>query len=248
MIDEKKKSTRTKLNVVLISHTPDPEGTVSAAARLCYSAADIGSVVNGEGRGDGEFFLKKLIVSGHLSPIEHASFTFAVEGISRACSHQLVRHRLASYSQQSQRYVGKEGGFRYIMPPSIKNDEEGQKLFEDLMEAIAEKYGRLAELLMKHGASRESAREDARFVLPNAVETKIFITMNARELLHFFNQRLCNRAQWEIREMALAMLKLVKQVAPVIFHRAGPSCLRGKCSEGSMSCGRMEEVRAILGT
>ncbi len=239
---------RAELKVMLVGYTPDPEGTVAAAAKLCYSAANMESIVSVLGRDGRDLFLKKLIASGHLSPIEHASFTFGVEGISRACSHQLVRHRLASYSQQSQRYVGKAGGFRYIVPPSIHDDGEGKKGFEDIMEAIADTYKQLTEILIKNGASREQALEDARFVLPNAAETKIFITMNARELLHFFDQRLCNRAQWEIREMAMAMLRLVKPVAPVIFRHAGPSCLRGSCREGSLSCGKMEEVRAILGS
>ena len=180
-----------------------------------------------------------------MSPVEHASFTFVVEGISRACSHQLVRHRLASYSQQSQRYVGEEE-FDYIIPPSIREDLELKTLFEDTMESIRKSYTFFADKLVEKGSSTESAREDARFVLPNATETKIMITMNARELLHFFHQRLCNRAQWEIRAMALSMLKLVKPIAPTIFRHSGPPCVKGKCPEGARTCGKIEEVRMFF--
>ncbi len=177
--------------------------------------------------------------------MEHASFTFVVEGISRACSHQLVRHRLASYSQQSQRYVN-EKEFDYLMPPSIQEDGEMRALFEKTMKDIQQSYSYFADRLVQKGYSTESAREDARFVLPNATETKIMITMNARELLHFFRQRLCNRAQWEIRAMAYAMLKLVKPIAPTIFRHSGPPCVKGKCPEGSRTCGKIEEVRALF--
>ena len=232
-----------QLKVILVSCTPDPEKTVSAAAKLCYSSYDIEEVVSRVEVEDREAFLKKLTSAGHLSPIEHASFTFAIEGISRACSHQLVRHRLASYSQQSQRYVGKEEGFRYIVPPSIKNDSKMRQRFENIMEEVARAYKDIADMLVRDGRKGEEAYEDARFVLPNAAETKIFVTMNARELLHFFSQRLCNRAQWEIREMTLAMLSLVKPIAPTIFRHAGPPCIRGICPEGPLSCGMIQSVR-----
>lgn len=235
-----------KPTVVLVSHTPDPEETVSAAARLCYSPADIGEIMARRKSGDRQVFLEKLISMGHLSPLEHASFTFAVEGISRACSHQLVRHRLASYSQQSQRYVGKEEGFRYVVPPVIAGDAELSQRFGDLMETIGKSYKDLATALMEKGRSREEAREDARFVLPNAAETKIFMTMNGRELLHFFSQRLCLRAQWEIRRMATMMLRLAKSVAPVMFRNAGPRCITGACPEGARGCGKAKEVRAYF--
>lgn len=235
-----------KPKVVLVSHTPAPEETVSAAARLCYSPADVGEIMARRKRGDQQAFLEKLISMGHLSPLEHASFTFAIEGISRACSHQLVRHRLASYSQQSQRYVGKEGGFRYVVPPVIADDDLLRERFGELMEKIGRFYEDIAETLTEKGRSREEAREDARFVLPNAAETKIIMTMNGRELLHFFNQRLCLRAQWEIRRMATMMLRLVKSVAPVMFRHGGPQCLAGACPEGSRSCKRANEVRAFF--
>jgi thymidylate synthase (FAD) len=236
----------THLKVMLISHTPDPEKAISAAARLCYSPADVEQVVTDTGKDDQSAFLEKLIAVGHLSPVEHASFTFAVEGISRACSHQLVRHRLASYSQQSQRYVGEEDGFSYVVPPAIREDDELSAHFEHLMEEAGRSYKYIVEKLREKGCSIESAREDARFVLPNAAETKIIITMNARELLHFFSIRLCNRAQWEIRGMAYLMLKLARPLAPALFHHAGPPCLKGKCPEGSRTCGKADEVRQRL--
>lgn len=232
-----------RLNVVLLTHTPDPVGTVAAAAKLCYSASDIHAIremVRSKGQ---EPFIGKLVDSGHLSPIEHASFTFAIEGISRACSHQLVRHRLASYSQQSQRYVGMEDGFRYIIPPSIIQDPSLKEQFEFFMEGIQEFYNRLITALNDRGIEGEAAYEDARFVLPNAAETKIIVTMNGRELLHFFTQRCCRRAQWEIRRMAVEMLKLARKAAPAIFSDAGPACLGGPCPEGIYSCGSADEVQ-----
>ncbi|MGD9577725.1 MAG: FAD-dependent thymidylate synthase [Syntrophorhabdus sp.] len=235
----------TQLKVMLVSYSPEPEKTVSAAARLCYSPTDAEGLLSKVEGNDQRDFLEKLTAVGHLSPVEHASFTFVVEGISRACSHQLVRHRLASYSQQSQRYVN-EKEFDYLMPPSIQEDGEMRALFEKTMKDIQQSYSYFADRLVQKGYSTESAREDARFVLPNATETKIMITMNARELLHFFRQRLCNRAQWEIRAMAYAMLKLVKPIAPTIFRHSGPPCVKGKCPEGSRTCGKIEEVRALF--
>lgn len=235
----------TQLKVMLVSYSPEPEKTISAAARLCYSPADAEDILLKVENNDQQDFLEKLTAVGHMSPVEHASFTFVVEGISRACSHQLVRHRLASYSQQSQRYVNEEG-FDYLIPPLIKEDAEMRALFEHVMEDIQKSYSFLTEKLVQKGYSTETAREDARFVLPNATETKIMVTMNARELLHFFRQRLCNRAQWEIRAMALTMLKLVKPIAPAIFRNAGPPCVKGKCPEGSRTCGKIEDVRALF--
>jgi thymidylate synthase (FAD) len=230
---------------MLVSYNPEPEKTISAAARLCYSQADAEDILSNVEDNDQRDFIEKLTAVGHLSPVEHASFTFLVEGISRACSHQLVRHRLASYSQQSQRYVSEEE-FDYLIPPSIREDEELKTLFKRTMEDIQKTYSYLADQLVQKGNSSESAREDARFVLPNATETKIMVTMNARELLHFFRQRLCNRAQWEIRAMALAMLKLAKPIAPTIFRNAGPLCVKGKCPEGPRTCGKMKETRAYF--
>jgi len=178
-----------------------------------------------------------------MSPIEHAAFTFAVEGISRACSHQLVRHRLASYSQQSQRYVSEEGGFDYVIPQTIKGDPELEKYFVDFLGKAQKAYNHVVKRLNKKGIKGEAANQDARFVLPNAAETKIMITMNARELLHFFRQRCCNRAQWEIRAMAIEMLKVVKGIAPTVFAVSGPGCVAGPCPEGAYTCGKAVEVR-----
>ncbi|HXX57384.1 MAG TPA: FAD-dependent thymidylate synthase [Thermodesulfovibrionales bacterium] len=232
-----------KLKVMLLRHTPNPEATVAMAAKLCYSPSDIGSLREKIEEKDQNAFVERLVKMGHMSPVEHASFTYAIEGISRACSHQLVRHRLASYSQQSQRYVREEAGFDYVVPPSISGDRELKEYFEECMAEAQKAYDHLVRKLHEKGITGESANQDARFVLPNASETKIMVTMNARELLHFFRQRCCNRAQWEIRRMAVEMLKLAKKVAPVIFAKAGPGCLFVPCPEGEYTCGKMKEVR-----
>jgi thymidylate synthase (FAD) len=234
------------VKVILLKHTADPEETVAMAAKLCYSPTDIELLKEKIAAGDQTRFVEKLIEMGHMSTIEHASFVFAVEGISRACSHQLVRHRLASFSQQSQRYVSEEAGFDYIVPPSIEKDPELRRYFEEAMEMAQKTYNHIVGKLKANGLKGEEANQDARFVLPNACETKIMITMNARELLHFFSQRCCRRAQWEIRAMAVEMLKLVKPVAPTIFRNAGPPCLRGRCPEGDYNCGRSKEVKAFF--
>jgi len=236
-----------KLKVLLLRNTPNPEETVAMAAKLCYSPADISSLKDKIEAKDQKAFVEKLVKMGHMSPIEHASFTFAIEGISRACSHQLVRHRLASYSQQSQRYVSEEAGFDYIVPPVIKDDREMKKLFVSFMEEAQKTYNDMVKKLNEKKITGETANQDARFLLPNAAETKIMVTMNARELLHFFRQRCCNRAQWEIRRMAEEMLKLVRKAAPTIFHKAGPGCLYSPCPEGDYSCGKIKEVRAAYG-
>ena len=201
-----------------------------------------------------------MIVSiGHESVLEHVSFTFGIEGISRACSHQLVRHRIASYSQKSQRYVN-ENGFEFVTPPAIAEDENAKAEFDSLMNEITESYNKIADILTeKHKAeftaqgldektalskARKLANEDARFVLPNACETKIVVTMNVRSLFNFFRHRCCNRAQWEIRAVAYEMLRLCLETAPHIFAHAGASCVaEGKCPEGKMTCGKMKEVQ-----
>jgi thymidylate synthase (FAD) len=232
-----------KLKVILLKYTPHPEETVAMAAKLCYSPSDIGGLKEKIETKDQKAFVEKLMKMGHMSPIEHASFTFAVEGISRACSHQLVRHRLASYSQQSQRYVSETAGFDYVIPPVIKEDRELKKYFEQFMSEAQRAYNEIVKRLNERGIKGEAANQDARFVLPNAAETKIIVTMNARELLHFFKQRCCNRAQWEIRQMAEQMLSLAKKASPVIFAKAGPGCLYAPCPEGEYSCGKIREVR-----
>jgi thymidylate synthase (FAD) len=220
--------------VQLLTHTPEPEQVVAAAARLCYSASSIDQLLE-KSRTDREVFLEKILALGHLSVLEHASFTFGIEGISRACSHQLVRHRLASYSQQSQRYVSHKERFAAVTPPSVAALPELKKRYGSLLDEIHQVYRELVDAGIP--------AEDARFVLPNAAATKLVLTMNARELFHFFNLRCCRRAQWEIRAMAREMLRLARRAAPLIFAGAGPGCLRGACPEGSMSCGAMAEVR-----
>lgn len=225
--------------------TEDPEGTIAAAAKLCY-ASDVEGILEQDKASAGKF-VKRLFELGHLSPIEHASFTFYIEGVSRAMTHQLVRHRLASYSQRSQRYVG-HAEFDYVVPPQLsgkKVDVDGKEgdavaFFEETMRMLAERYGRLNRALGEKG---ESSNEDARYVLPNACETKIFVTMNARELAHFFEQRLCMRAQWEIRGVAEKMLALARKACPAVFNSVGPKCIgRGGCPEGKMTCGRHKEM------
>lgn len=224
------------MRVALLRYTPEPELTVALAARLCYSAVGIAELEEKLSAADVTVFLDKIMSLGHQSVLEHVSFTFGIEGISRACSHQLVRHRLASYSQQSQRYVAfTGGGFPLAVPETVAATEHRRKVFDDAMRACAEAY----QALLDDGVPAE----DARFVLPNAAETKIIMTMNARELLHFFSLRCCERAQWEIRQLAVAMVGLVKPLAPVIFRDAGPGCLSGPCPEGAFTCGRAAEVR-----
>lgn len=225
--------------VELIRYTQKPEEAIALAAKLCYSDADIDELKEGLSKKDVSGFIKKLISLGHLSPIEHASFTFAIEGVSRSLLAQITRHRIASFSVKSQRYVRAEGGFNYIIPPAIQAlGKDAVKEFKSQMDTIYSFYEGWLSRLEKG----EKGNEDARFVLPNASESKMIVTMNARELLHFFDLRCCNRAQWEIREIAWEMLRLVIQVAPSLFLNAGPSCVGGKCKEGTMTCGKSGEV------
>ena len=216
------------MRVVLLEHTPNPDEIVAAAARLCYSAADIGEIrqrLEGKKASD---LVKKLISMGHESPLEHVSFTFGIEGVSRALSHQLVRHRMASYSQQSQRYV-KFADFEYVTPPTIVADAAAKAKFEAAMDYLGKAYSELLQTV---------PAEDARYVLPNACTTKLVATMNARSLYNFFNLRCCRRAQWEIQQLAWEILRQVKAVAPAVFSAAGPDCWGAQgCGEGDMSCG-----------
>ncbi len=244
--------------VTLLTYTPDPERTVASAAKLCYSSSDIDSLREGLTEEKAASFVEMLSEIGHESPIEHASFTFGIEGVSRALLAQITRHRMASYSVKSQRYVA-EGYFEYVTPPEIAEIPEALELYRKTMRADQEAYDRLADLLTeKHtalfiaeGKDEKTARrlaekkaiEDARFVLPNACETKMVMSMNARSLYNFFKHRCCNRAQWEIRDVATQMLTLVSEVAPELFKKAGPPCLYGKCPEGKMSCGKVAEVK-----
>ena len=247
------------LKVSLIAHTPEPEKVVAAAAKLCYSNAHIDALLDGLTPEKSADFVRMLARMGHESPIEHASFTFAIEGVSRSLLAQITRHRIASFSVQSQRYVRLDQ-FEYVTPPAVEEDPEGLAAFEQAMAEEAEHYRRIAAVLKEghirqlvaQGMDEEKAAkkaekmaiEDARFVLPNACTTKMIVTMNARSLQNFFLHRCCNRAQWEIRELAEQMFKLVYEVAPALFATAGPSCVVGPCPEGKMSCGRADEVRA----
>lgn len=222
------------MRVSLLTTTPDPERTVAAAARLCYSDASIGQLIE-RSADDHEALLRKILGLGHFSVLEHATFTFGIEGISRACSHQLVRHRIASYSQQSQRYVARTEPFEAVTPPSLTQRPELHARYEALLREIHQTYSAFLEAGIP--------AEDARFVLPNAAATKLVVSMNARSLHHFFELRCCRRAQWEIRAMAIEMLRLCRQEAPALFGEAGPGCLRGVCPEGAMTCGAAQEVR-----
>ena len=217
------------MDVKLLYHTPDPERAVAAAARLCYApvgAAELLEVMTDEAV---RRVLRTIMRSGHLSTLEHASYTFAIDGVSRAMTHQLVRHRLASYNQQSQRYVEYADDPVFVMPPEVAADAEAAARFTEACAAAFEAY----RAMIAAGV----AAEDARYLLPNAMETKIVVTMNIRELLHFLSLRCCKRAQWEIREVALRMLELAEPTAPYVFMDAGAGCRRGACPEGAMTCG-----------
>lgn len=250
------------MKVALLEYTPNPERVIAMSAKLCYSPVGIDALNEKMTDEAAKSFLKKLLSMGHESPLEHVSFTFAVEGVSRVLTHQLVRHRIASYTQQSQRYVKLEA-FEYIMPPEIEKIPEAKALFQKAMAEDQNTYNTLVKMLMpKYEAqnllmgmkgelakqqAEKKAIEDARFVFPNACETKIVFTMNARSLKHFFEHRSCMRAQWEIREMSDQMLALLKTVAPTLFETSGPRCLNGPCPEGSMTCGDILEVREKFG-
>lgn len=223
------------MKVKLISHTPNPERMVAMSARLCYSPIGAEELVENMSESQVEKLVGKIVEMEHLSTLEHVSFTFAIEGVSRVLTHQLVRHRIASYSQQSQRYVS-EHDFEYIMPPAVANNKAAKEKFEQLMDTVQNTYNELVELGVH--------KEDARYCLANAAETKIVVTMNARTLLHFFQLRCCVRAQWEIRHLAELMLAQVKTIAPLLFKKAGPTCVTNNyCSEGDLTCGRLAAMQ-----
>lgn len=286
------------MKVRLINYTRDGERLIASAAKLCYSPVGVDNIEEDLDQESVESFLNMLMKLGHMSPIEHVSFTFAVEGVSRSLSHQLVRHRVGSYSQQSQRYV-KLDQFEYVTPPSIEGNKALESQYKKAMEEIQKNYddltagiiydsyrknhsetikkvldldpdywqlGREKELdsllgeldskdllvllegLEKHDTKNyrsleKKAIEDARYILPNACETKLVFTMNARSLLNFFSLRSCNRAQWEIRDLAEKMIGEVGAIYPTLFQNAGPACINGPCPEGPMTCGKINEVR-----
>jgi len=215
------------LNVVLLAKTPSAEDIIAKAAKLCYSEKGVSELELTDKQK--KKMVTKMFTLGHHSTMEHANFTFGIEGISRACSHQLVRHRLASFSQQSQRYVKFNSQFEYYTPESIKEKPELLSKYNSLMEQLSGVY----QEMIGNGIPAE----DARYLLPNSCCTKLIMTMNVRELLHFFNMRLCSRAQKEIRDVAAKMLSLVKKEAPEIFEKAGPTCVSyGYCREDHKEC------------
>ena len=247
------------MKVQLLTYTPNPEKIVAAAAKLCYSDCSIQNLLDGLTDEKTAEFVQMLANLGHESPTEHVSFTFAIEGVSRSLLAQITRHRIASYSVQSQRYVPLSD-FEYVLPPEIEKNDEARAAFLDIMEKEAESYEKLTAILKEQhkntllleGKSEKEANrtaekmaiEDARFVLPNACDTKMIVTMNTRSLNNFFRHRCCNRAQWEIRALAKEMFALVYAAAPSLFAASGPSCVSGPCPEGKMSCGKAAEMRA----
>ncbi|MCG8499155.1 MAG: FAD-dependent thymidylate synthase [Firmicutes bacterium] len=251
----------TALKVELLQYTREPQKLIAAAAKLCYSSSGIEGIMEGLTPEKTEDFLERLLALGHESPIEHVCFTFGVEGVSRSLLAQITRHRIASFSVKSQRYV-KEGQFEYVVPPEIACEPKAKEIFMQAMAQDQQTYNELADMLAsKHyrtligqGKTEKQARriaekkaiEDARYVLPNACETKMIVTMNARSLQNFFHHRCCERAQWEIRELSIEMLKLVRAVAPTIFKHSGPVCVAAACPEGKMSCGGSKEKKEFF--
>ncbi len=246
------------LKVELLAHSPNPEKIVAAAAKLCYSSSSIDGILDGLDDEKIAKFVEMLMGLGHESTIEHVTFTFGIEGVSRSLLAQITRHRIASYSVKSQRYVN-EGHFEFVTPPEIAKNKEALAIFNNAMEDDLKKYNELSDILKKQHIkeltdsgtdevtaakkAEKMAIEDARYVLSNACETKMVATFNARSLLNFFHHRCCERAQWEIRALADEMLKLVKDVAPTLFKFAGPPCIGKGCPEGKMSCGKMAEKK-----
>jgi len=228
------------MKVKLISKTENAENVCALAATICTSPLEAAYLsannTDEEACHRSRALVRKVLGMGHESIAEHANFTFGISGISRACSHQLVRHRIASFSQQSQRYVMLDGTM-HVMPESIANGPESTKeFFRDAYFHAVEAYSRLIH-------EYNIPAEDARYLLPNAVSTTLVMTMNARELRHFFRLRCCERAQEEIRELAYHMLHICLKEAPSLFSKAGPLCVTGVCNEGSKSCGKLDLLK-----
>lgn len=225
------------MKVKLISHTKDPEKVIAAAIRQCYSPDSASEMKNKLTDAEAGKFIKMVVSSGHTSTIEHASFTFSIEGVSRVLTHELVRHRIASYSQQSQRYINAKK-FGFVTPPTISSKKEALEIYDQTIKELAQKYDHLIELGIP--------KEDARFLLPNAADVKIVVTMNARSLFNFLARRMCNRAQWEIRTMAYMMHRELMKVAPKLFKYAGPTCKTEEiCWEGDLHCGLPDKIKTI---
>ena len=227
--------------VKLVRHTVEPEALTALGARLCYAGGNVEKLLTAIESKDQRAFVEKIMSMGHESVLEHVSFTFLIEGVSRVLLAQLTRHRIASFSVQSQRYVSYASGFGYIVPPAIEN--LGTEAVAEYESQMAQMHSWYENWQKKLGDAGEKSNEDARFVLPNACETRVLLTMNARELRHFFALRMCSRAQWEIRQMANAMFEQCVKAAPAMFRDAGPGCLRGACPEGEKSCGKAKEIR-----
>ena len=297
------------MKVKLLAHTTEPEKLVASAAKLCYSAAEIETLMENLTEEKVNDFIDRLASMGHESPFEHITFTFGIEGVSRALLAQITRHRIASYSVQSQRYVDMRE-FKYVTPPIALANDKVHERYDNVMKHLAEEYDFMRNafiaqhiendhkqemceciyhVALEINGSEEEARkianevveywndeskapeeyvqkfdfwhdtflhkfeesykaiysqitkiaqEDARFVLPNACDTKIIVTMNARSLFNFFKLRCCRRAQWEICDLACEMLTMCEEAAPRVFRYAGPACVRGKCPEGEMTCGK----------
>lgn len=226
------------MDVILLSYTPNPDELIAASARICYRDIAAKELLQAEEESLSRKLIAELFASGHMSAFEHVSFTFGIDGLSRVASHQLVRHRLASFNQQSQRYVSMSPNPEaVIIPPNIKANPDALRLYSEAVRHSQETYRELCAMGIP--------KEDARFILPHGHSTRLIMTMNARELHHFFGLRLCRRAQWEIRELARKMLILCREKAPVIFDMAGPGCMFGKCNE-ARTCGKpyknMEEL------
>ena len=221
------------MNLVILRHTPDPDRLVALAARRCYSSLPAERIDEEMPDSEVERLLGFLRRRNHLSPFEHADFTFSVDGVSRALSHQLVRHRIASYSQESQRYVNymKVERSPFVVPPTIIANEQAREVYDKAVEATLNAYREMVEAGIPP--------EDARYIFPNAVETKLVFTFNARSLFNFFEQRCCIKAQWEIRILALEMLKAVRKAAPLTFINAGAPCqfpTAPYCRENDSNC------------
>lgn len=223
------------MKVKLLAYTKNPEQIVAAAIRQCYSQLGPGELKKKIDKENRERLINQVMASGHSSTLEHASFSFGVEEISRVTETQLVRHRIASYSVQSGRYV-KRADVKYTIPPAILKNKKLTGKYKKYLKNANDFYNELIFLGV--------AVEDARYCQPQSLQTKVVVTMNARSLLHFFELRCCDRAQWEIRVMALKMLSEVRKVAPTIFAKAGPSCLSQKiCWEGERNCGKWEKIK-----
>ncbi len=234
---------KTQAKVSLLTHTPNPLAVMYTACRQCYNpgyASDMWEeiekgIITSEKQAS---FIKNIVNSGHESPLEHVSFTFSLENVSRALTHQLVRHRIASFSQQSQRYVDAKN-VSYIIPPAIEKNPKALVRYNECMQHISNAYAEIQELLLEDNPNKSKANEDARFVLPQASASNIVVTFNVRSLFNFFHHRCCTRAQWEIRDVAKQMLKLCKEVLPEVFDDAGAKCEKTKkCPEGKFCCGR----------